>query len=384
MVVTSAATFTFTGSGIGNVFAPSFSDNATGSMNTSVVKSGTGSWTLSGTNPYSGGTTVASGSLRALPVSLGSGGPISVSDASALSIFGLTPASTTISASTLTLGTTTGATLGIGLTFAASPNPVFTVGSTNGLTLNGTTTVNLSNAGVQSAGEIPLIAYIGNPIASGLVLGSLPGPRVAAAIDYSTSGLIQINVTSTGAIKWTGVVNSTWDTGTVINQVGNGTFNWQINASATNFVTNDAVIFDDTANGAGAVAVTIPLAVSPTSATFANTNRAYTIAGAAIAGAGPVVVSGGGTVTLATPNTYSGGTFLSAGQLNINSGGTSSTNSSIGTGPLTIGNGTTIDNTSGSIVTLATNNGRIGMEALHSWAATPLIWALAQSVSVAA
>lgn len=188
--------------------------------------------------------------------------------------------------------------------------PGFTVGSTNGLTLNGTTTVNLSNAGVQSAGEIPLIAYIGNPIASGLVLGSLPGPRVAAAIDYSTSGLIQINVTSTGAIKWTGVVNSTWDTGTVINQVGNGTFNWQINASATNFVTNDAVIFDDTANGAGAVAVTIPLAVSPTSATFANTNRAYTIAGAAIAGAGPVVVSGGGTVTLATPNTYSGGTFL--------------------------------------------------------------------------
>ncbi len=64
-------------------------------------------------------------------------------------------------------------------------------------------------------------------------------------------------------------------------------------------------------------------------------------------------------------NNYSGGTVLSAGQININVGGSVGNpnsvppippSSAIGSGPLTISAGTTIDNTSGSAVTLATNN----------------------------
>ena len=66
-----------------------------------------------------------------------------------------------------------------------------------------------------------------------------------------------------------------------------------------------------------------------------------------------------GSLTLSGNNTYASGTTLAAGTLNINASGTNSTNSAIGTGTLTIGNGTTINNTSGSPVTLATNNAEI-------------------------
>jgi fibronectin-binding autotransporter adhesin len=66
--------------------------------------------------------------------------------------------------------------------------------------------------------------------------------------------------------------------------------------------------------------------------------------------------SSSGTLTLAGNNSYTGGTTLNSGStLNINAAGTSITNSAIGTGTFTI-NGGTIDNTSGSTITLATNN----------------------------
>ena len=59
---------------------------------------------------------------------------------------------------------------------------------------------------------------------------------------------------------------------------------------------------------------------------------------------------GTGYLTLSGSSTFSGGVTLEAGQLDINSGG------AIGTGTLTIDAGTSIDNTSGSPVTLSNNN----------------------------
>jgi autotransporter-associated beta strand protein len=74
-----------------------------------------------------------------------------------------------------------------------------------------------------------------------------------------------------------------------------------------------------------------------------------------LSGAGGLIKTGAGALTLTGANTYSGGTILTGGQLNINYGGSSSANSSVGTAALTISNGI-IDNTSGSAVTLAPNN----------------------------
>jgi len=60
--------------------------------------------------------------------------------------------------------------------------------------------------------------------------------------------------------------------------------------------------------------------------------------------------AGSGALTLSGANTYTGGTNLTGGTLNINNA------SAIGTGPLTISNGSIIDNTSGAPVTLTANN----------------------------
>jgi len=59
---------------------------------------------------------------------------------------------------------------------------------------------------------------------------------------------------------------------------------------------------------------------------------------------------GEGTLLLSGLNTYSGGTTLLAGELDIND------TSALGTGSFTIGSGSIIDNTSGSAITLSTNN----------------------------
>ncbi len=62
-----------------------------------------------------------------------------------------------------------------------------------------------------------------------------------------------------------------------------------------------------------------------------------------------------GELTLSGNSTFSGGVNHTAGYLNINGSGTGPTNSPIGTGAFTLAGGS-IDNTSGSSQTLATNN----------------------------
>jgi autotransporter-associated beta strand protein len=68
----------------------------------------------------------------------------------------------------------------------------------------------------------------------------------------------------------------------------------------------------------------------------------------AIAGTGSLTLNSG-TLTLSSANTYSGGTTLSSGTIILNNA------SAIGTGALTITGGT-IDSTTGSALTLSTNN----------------------------
>jgi fibronectin-binding autotransporter adhesin len=62
-----------------------------------------------------------------------------------------------------------------------------------------------------------------------------------------------------------------------------------------------------------------------------------------------VTKTGAGVATLSNANTYTGGTTLGAGTLNVNNA------NAIGTGALTISGGT-LNNTTGSAITLATNN----------------------------
>ena len=106
-------------------------------------------------------------------------------------------------------------------------------------------------------------------------------------------------------------------------------------------------------------AQTLNVAVAMGASQTFNAASGEVTLGGVISGSGKSLTkSGASALTLAADNSYDGGTMLNAGQLNINNGG-DATHSAIGTGALTLGAGTMIDNTSGSAVTLLTNNSQV-------------------------
>ena len=208
--------------------------------------------------------------------------------------------------------------------------------------------VNVTNLGVWTSGLYDLISYgtLGGVGFSDFQKGTIAGLGVRqSAVLQNQPGFIALNVTG-DAPKWTGALDGRWTTATLSSPK-----NWKLitSGTATDYIQGDTVLFDDTATGT--TNVTIPDSnVSPTSVTFANSGKTYTVGGPfGIAGTGPVTMSGGGTVALSAPSTYSGGTNLVNGVLAING------SSGIGTGTLNITGGS-LDNTSGSPVTLSTNN----------------------------
>ncbi len=92
-------------------------------------------------------------------------------------------------------------------------------------------------------------------------------------------------------------------------------------------------------------------AVTPNASRVINVSaNTLKIGGVIGGGAISLTKAGTGTLALSGANTFSGGFILNGGQLDING------NSAIGSGTLTIGDATTIDNSSGSDVTLLANN----------------------------
>ena len=218
---------------------------------------------------------------------------------------------------------------------------------------------------------------------------------------FATSGGTAVTLTvggSFGFLTWTGGNNNTWDV-----QSSPSWYN-TTSGSADVFYNGDIVTFDDSA-GSAAGNVTINGPVQPAALTVSNTAVNYTFGGGPIVGTTNLVKNGPGSLTLASSNAYTGGTALNDGVLNANaaqaigsgplviSGGTFNANAAqspayvnvfggvlnanaamspayvnlsagllnfgnsaaIGGGPLTISSGS-LDNTSGSSMTLAGNN----------------------------
>ena len=364
---------------------------------TGLIKTGTGTLTLSGASTYTGVTTISNGVLSVATIGNGGvagnlgqatsaaanlvlgGGTLQYTGATASTnrAFTLTAGTTStidVTTNTLTISgasaATTGALTKIGagtlvLSGANNYTGLTTVSqgtlrygtnnalSSGGVTVDGGSTFDIASYS-DTVGPVILVdgtiagttgVLTGNPsytVQNGSISAILGGGGVT--LTKTTAG----TVTMSGVNTYTGV--TTINAGVLsVATIGNGGVAGnlgQANANAANLVLGSGTL-----QYTGATASTnraFTLTAGTTSSIDVTTNN-LTISGASANTTGALTKIGNGTLTLSGANTFSGGMRLSAGQLNINNA------TAIGSGAFTI-NGGTIDNTSGGVITLSNNN----------------------------
>ncbi len=298
--------------------------------NATAVTVAAGTLTLDAANSYTGPTIVSNGAmLNTVTVSMG-GGTYAVSNAATLGVtVGAVGSSLTNAA--LTLGTTGSDASTLNFNLGGSGNPTQPAITVNGvLTVNGTATLNLTN-GLLSVGQFPLIQYGSQTGAANLVLGSLPAYTTASLSNNLANHSIDLVVTAVTAapVTWDGNLSAVWDI--------NMTANWQIGGVAGQFYhEGDPVVFDDTAAGNFAVALTGSL--HPQSVTVSNNVNSYTFSGlGGLSWTGGLLKAGTNGLTLGEANFFGGPVVVSAGALVLNN-----LNSVTGPGGLNIADGAVV------------------------------------------
>ncbi|NDG70772.1 MAG: PEP-CTERM sorting domain-containing protein [Proteobacteria bacterium] len=332
LVISGNGTKTLTLGGSGNVAFNGVIPNGT-SPNTSVIsmtKSGAGTVTLNGTNTYTGGTTISSGTLAFNNDSaLGTG---------AVTLNG-------------TLSALANATLSNNISVATAGT--FRVGSGNTFTSSGAISGN-GSVSKNSGGTLDFSAATANSFAGGMKIDD--GVVVVTALGNSgansalgTYGTIQLGAgTSAGTIRWEG--NS------------DETTNKVIDFKSTTTSTSGGTI---TANNTGRTLTF----TSNTTATGSG-NKTFTLGGSgninfngAISNGANATVflkkSDSGIVTLSGLNTYTGSTTINGGTLTLSANGTMGTGTfSISGGTLDLG-GKSVTNTLTTFTSGSLNNGTL-------------------------
>ena len=365
----SAVTLTVGGGDASGSFGGVIADGAAGGA-LSLTKTGTGTQTLSGSNSYTGATTISAGTLQLDGAgTVGTGdtvndGTLVINKTAAYSYAGdisgtgaltksntgtqtLSGASTYTGATTVNAGTlnltgslTSAVTVADGATLSGngSTTGLLTLGdgsgtgvtldvsagvlSVEGLTTNvtgGNVSVNFSGTGV-----VDVITY---GAGSGLFTGLLSDFTAASPLGgHGTAGTfsddgttISLDTGVSGSNVWIGTTDGTWE-------IGGSNANWQNSYADGLFYENDLIVFNDT--GIAQPNVTLTSSVSVGSMTLANTSGTYVINDN----------GGGETITLS-----SGITSTATGDVTINAlvagtGGISHT----GSGTLTFGGDNTL------------------------------------------
>jgi autotransporter-associated beta strand protein len=296
--------------GFGSIIASNFNNGATKVL--ALKKVGTGTLTLSGGASYSGATDVIAGTLAFTTVSKTLGtSAFTVADGAGLSVKAAASGTTMLPTSSLTLGTSN-------LTFDFSLlTPTVPQISTGALTLNGTPSVNLLGANALGTGTYKLIDYTSLSGSGSFPTGSFSvGNRSTASIvDNVVDTSIDLQVL-TESVKWTGLDDGTWLLGST-----GANSNWKLGVAGTptDYLADDQVLFDDTAEGTRTVVIDSSN-VFPASTTFNTATSDYTLSGAFGIASGSLAKSGSGTVVITNSNSYNGATTINGGTLQLGNG----------------------------------------------------------------
>jgi autotransporter-associated beta strand protein len=345
----------------------------------------TGTWTISGANTYTGGTTLTSGLFIAANGSNGSAtgtGNVTLNGGTLA-----TPAGANGGTITGTLVAGSGA-------HTIAPGGVGSIGLLNvgAISTNSNTTfdfdlgapvvansytgdlINILAGGTLSVGAGTQIAFGTNPTTIGdyeLFEGSFGTPTLTnfvlpsqAGFTYSLStaaqsGFVDLVVSagsSAGPVFWDNAGAGSPTNGTTWDTTNN---NWNNGSSATTYADPDPVTFNDT--NAGHYFVTLTSTVSPASVTV-NSSGNYTISGAGgVAGAGGLIVATGGFTKTGT-STLTLGVGLTASSLAINQGrvnlaaGTTANSGWTSTNPVSNINVSSLTIAANSVLDIANNH----------------------------
>lgn len=265
------------------------------------TKDGAGTLVLSGSS-VTGPVTISAGSLRGEPTF---GTSLTLDGTSSFTLGSISSA-VNIATPLLTFGSGTSS-----LTLNAGPGgDRITVANSDGLTVNGATTVNVVRFGSSlPVGSYPLIQYTGAIQGAGsFVVGTLP-PHLAATI-VATGSAVELNVTASDYLAWTGGADANWDVTTANN--------WSLSSTSAPLLYSDAeaITFGDTGLNS---TVNVVSAVNPGWLTFSNslTGPAWRLTGAAINGTGGINKTNTGTATIANTVGLTGAVLVQSGTLEI-------------------------------------------------------------------
>jgi autotransporter-associated beta strand protein len=323
-----------------------------------LVKTGTGTLTLSGNSSHTGYTTVSNGTL--FVTGNFSNSPVTVVSGATLGGTGfLGGGVTNLSGGIISpgLGSGSGSTLTVSnnltlntptLNFDLTSSPTGTndqiVMQGGLLTMSGTQNYNFNLVNdALGAGTYNLIIGGTNTSAAAVTLANnLPATtRQTFAMQRPSSGngqcYVQLAVTgSASSLVWQGTNGNNWD---------NATTNWMNASAADKFYNLDQVRFDDTATNGN---VSIIGVVQPATVLVTNNSLAYTISNGVLAGITSLTKSGSGMLTLNSSNSFGGGTWVNGGTLQLVNNGYAA-----GVGPITLSGATLYLNGVGTGTTIA-------------------------------
>jgi autotransporter-associated beta strand protein len=347
---------------IGSIAGSTFGGTIYGSG--PLIKSGSGTLTLSGTDASTGTTTVSAGTLivtgtingvGTVTVNAGAGlagtgsitGPVNVSGNISTGVTTNTPGKT---AAVLTVGT--GSLLSGSLfedltAINTSDELVFSSGSSGTVTLGGSLKVTNPNSIAFAAGQSYQLLGFGGNTESG-TFGTVTLPTLPSSLAWNTSSLYTSGFITIGAgtVIVNGPASLNWT-----NAAGTGAWNIASDANWNNSA-GAVVTYSDTSNSAlsagdnvsftdnngGNYAVTLNTVVHPTSVLVNNSLGNYTLSGTgSIAGPGGLTKTGSSALTINTVNSYTGPTNISGGTVTLGVAGALPTGTN-----LTIGSGATV------------------------------------------